>query len=105
MAAIVMVMMIVMAVAVVIGAAIAVTGIIATTTKAQEADAGIGRRVTVAAIAIPATVVRPVIHVNTAAHGRDPGITVTILIVGHTGAEGGGTQDHPSQRKEFCFHN
>lgn len=102
MAAVVMVMM---AVAVVIGAAIAVTGVVPPPTKAQEADAGIGRRVTVAAIAIPATVVRAVIHVNTAAHGRDPGITVTILIVGNTRAEGSGTQDHPSQRKEFCFHN
>ncbi len=100
-----MVMMIVMTVAVVIGAAIAITGVIPTTTKAQETDAGIGRRVTVAAIAIPATVVGAVIHIHTAAHGRAPGITVTILIVGHTGAEGGGTQNHPSQRKEFCFHN
>ncbi|GAA5133948.1 hypothetical protein GCM10023213_04700 [Prosthecobacter algae] len=100
-----MVMVIVMAVAVVIGAAIAVTGKESPTAKAQETDAGIGRRVAVAAVAIPATVVGAIIHVNSAAHRRDPGITVTILIVVHTGAKGGGTQDHPSQRKEFCFHN
>lgn len=98
-------MVIVMAVAVVIGAAITITGKESPTAKAQETDAGIGRRVTVAAIAIPTAVVRAVIHVNTATHRRDPGITVTVLIVGHTGAEGSGTQDHPSQRKEFCFHN